>query len=262
MNMVNPDIVTGQVPGILFRESERLPFTELNSPALIILKTDTVRTDELERLGGFLSEKEIAKSRRFRFSRDRVSYIVVHGLLRWLLGGYLGIPPETIDITYNASGKPSVSGYSRQMFFNLSHSSGLSVLAFDPENEIGADVERIDHDFDYETIVQHFFSPEEGRYIFDLKEESRQRFYEIWTRKEALLKAVGIGITENLHLEVLKERINVVALNGDMAGNGDFLFSSVMFEQNFRITLAMNECSSGINAFVIGNNNRQPITEA
>jgi phosphopantetheinyl transferase len=252
-----------QIPGTSILASERNSFPELNSPVLILLKTDAVRPDELIRLESFLSEEEIAKSRRFRFSRHRVSYIVVHGFLRWMLGRHLGISPETVEITYNSYGKPSVAGYSKHIFFNLSHSSGISVLAFDPDNEIGVDVERTDEEFEYESIVQHFFSKEEEKHIQQIKTEARKRFYEIWTRKEAYLKAAGTGITENLHVDVLKEKMTGNINGKDGSGCKDFLFSSIMFENEFRITLAVGEGSGSIRAFVIGNNeNGTPINES
>jgi len=252
MYMIDPVVLSGKVPGILIREPEGILFTELNSPALIILKTDAVQSDDLVRYGSFLSEKESVKSRRFRFPGDRMSYIAVHGLLRLMLGRYLGIPPETVDITYNEFGKPSVTGYSRQVFFNLSHSSGVSVLGFDPKNELGIDVERMHEEFEYESIVQLFFTKKEGRYIQHSKEESRKRFYEIWTRKEAYLKAIGTGITENLRVEVLKERMNGKTAWDYGSGHSDFIFRSILFEQNYRITLAMNPGSGYIRLIVPG----------
>lgn len=254
MIRLNPIISSAKVPAILFRRSDRILFPELNSPALIILKTGHVRADELEKLGSFLSEKENAKRQRFRFSRDRVSYTVVHGYLRWMLGRYLGVSPETVEINYNSFGKPSVSGYPRHVFFNLSHSSGLSALAFDPENEIGVDVEHMDKKFEFEPIMQLFFTKEEGQYIQHSEAEPWKRFYEIWTRKEAILKALGLGITENLRVEVLNEKIKGNVIMEDGFDCKDFLFRSMIFEQNYRITLALNEHSDNIHAYVIGNN--------
>ena len=130
----------------IFRESEWNSIPGLNTPLLIILKTDHLGVEEQSRLSSFLSEEEILKSRKFRFLRDRKSYTVIHGLLRWILGRDLGIEPQFIEFNFGPNGKPCITGYSRKMFFSLSHSSGVSLLAFDPGNEIGADVEKIDED--------------------------------------------------------------------------------------------------------------------
>jgi 4'-phosphopantetheinyl transferase len=262
MNMLNDSIHTAQIPLIPFGDPDMKLFPELNTPVLIVVKTDSVPLDLIEKYRGFLSKEETAKSWRFRFDRDRVSYILVHGLLRWMLGRHFGISPQVVEITYNSFGRPSVSGYSRQVFFNLSHSSGVSALAFDPENEIGVDVERIDDEFDFEPIAQMFFSKKEKQYIQHSKENSRNRFYQLWTRKEALLKAVGIGISENLHVEVLKEIIKWKTVSENESGHKEFLFRSMLFEQNYRITLAMNAESETPHGYVIGINEKGlPINE-
>jgi 4'-phosphopantetheinyl transferase len=254
MKMSDPEINNATAPDHSYRGFGGLLIPDLNSPVLIILKTEDIHLDDIAWLGSFLSEDETEKSRRFRFTRDRVSYITTHGLLRGILGKHLGISPEDVEITYNPFGRPSVSGYSRQVFFNLSHSSGISVLAFDPQNNIGVDVEKIDGKFEFESIVQLYFSKEEGKQIQSSEKKSRQRFYEIWTRKEAFLKAMGIGITENLQVDVLSERINGNSVLKDVSGNEEFLFRSMVFEQNFRITLAMGIDSGAIRKFVIRNN--------
>ena len=113
-----------------------------------------------------------------------------------------------------------ITGYTRNIFFNLSHSSGVSLLAFDPGSEIGVDVEMIDEEFDYEPIVKRWFTPEEGKYIWQSKENSRIRFYELWTRKEAYLKAIGEGITKNLGIEVLDSKIHHHSLGGNEKSEG------------------------------------------
>jgi|GEM_PF-999557 4'-phosphopantetheinyl transferase len=263
MSRINPIAYTAESQDSFFRESDWLFLPELDSSVLIVLRTEQFGTEELTRLGSFLSKEEIAKSRRFRFYQDRTSYIVVHGLLRWILGRHLGIPPKSVEFTYGLSGKPSITGYSSKMFFNLSHSSGVSVLAFDPEHEIGADVEKIAEDFEYEPIIDMFFTRKERQYIQILKELSRRRFYELWTRKEAFLKATGTGITKDLSVEVLEEKINGNALMGNPDARMEFLFKSMMYDKKFMITIAMNSDHGKICVFVPGNDtNKLVIHEA
>jgi 4'-phosphopantetheinyl transferase len=130
---------------------------------------------------------------------------------------------------------------------------GVSVLAFDPENEIGVDVERLDEAFEFESIVKHFFSAKEIQYIFQPEADSRQRFYHIWTRKEAYLKAIGTGITESLRTEVLDEIMNDIRLIGNGRRPGTFTFRSILFEQDFLITLAIKTVSEPIQAYYLRN---------
>jgi phosphopantetheinyl transferase len=238
----------------LFPEPDLISIPELNSPVLIVLKTDQIGLTECDRMESFLSGQEIANSLRFHFSDDRKSYIVVHGFLRWMLGRYLGISPEVLEFTRGLYGKPSIQKYSRKMFFNLSHSSGVSVLAFDPEHEIGVDVEKTDAEFEYEPIVRQFFTQEEGQYIRQSEGGSMKRFYEIWTRKEAYLKAVGAGITKGLHVEVLKEKINGNSVLEDGSRREDFLFRTMIFDQHFQIAIAMSADSPGFQTYVIKKN--------
>jgi 4'-phosphopantetheinyl transferase len=169
---------------------------------LVIISNSDFHPEEIRRLGELLTPEERLKSLRFRFPHDRDSYIIVHGLLRQLLGEYLDVPPVSVSIGYNAYGKPYLTGDPGRMFFNLSHSAGVSVLAFDPANEIGVDVEQIRKNFEYRPIVDRFFSDDDKRYLDSPGKEPVLRFYEIWTRKEALLKAFGTGITENLDINV------------------------------------------------------------
>jgi phosphopantetheine--protein transferase-like protein len=263
MNVIRDNMQPAVFPEIFLQGSGIDSHIGLNSPFLVILKMQDVRPSDLARLGGYLSEEETAKSRRFRFSRDRDSYIAVHGVLRWILGNHFGVLPEAVRIQYTSLGKPYVTGYPQQLFFNLSHSSGVSVLAFDPANEIGIDVERVDPGFEYESLVTQFFSKEERLSIEQSGEGARERFFEIWTRKEAFLKAVGEGITENLSVEVLGEKISVNAIDSREPGERSFLFRSVLFEEEYRITIALNSESGPVRGFILGSDEtRVPKTEA
>jgi 4'-phosphopantetheinyl transferase len=236
-------------PNFIFRESEWNSIPELNTPLLIILNTNHFGIEEQSRLGSFLSEEEIKKSRKFRFLRDQKSYTVIHGLLRWILGRHLEIEPRTIEFKFGTNGKPCISGYSRKMFFNLSHSSDVSLLAFDPGNEIGADVEKIDERFDYKPIVKRWFTTEEIKYLGQSKEISRTRFYELWTRKEAYLKAIGEGITKNLSTDMLENKINNHSLAGNEGQKGDFIIESMKYNRNYQISIALNENSPKLCTF-------------
>jgi 4'-phosphopantetheinyl transferase len=174
----------------------------LEQPALFIIKSSNFSRDEIHRFWTLLNPSERIKSQRFYRQDDRNNYILVHGMLRSLLSRTLGLPPDSLEFSYNQYGKPYVSGAGTKIFFNMSHSSDVSVIGFDPASEIGVDVEKINENVDYESIISHFFTCNEISYIHSRRNESLRRFFEIWTRKEALLKALGIGITENLGVDV------------------------------------------------------------
>jgi phosphopantetheinyl transferase len=184
---------------------ERLPPLNPGNPEIFILKTMNFQPHHRDLLVTFLSPGELAKSRRFRFQKDRDSYIVTHGMLRLIVGRHLGVRPGSVELVYNHFGKPLLSPGYPDVFFNLSHSGGVSVLAFDLNGHIGIDVEHMVPGFDFQSITHHFFTRREAEYINSTETLSSRRFYQLWTRKEALLKALGIGISGNLDVEVLPE---------------------------------------------------------
>lgn len=141
-----------------------------------------------------LSPDERARAATFRFQKDRDCFVVSRGLLRSLLGRYLDEDPGWIRFSYNPCGKPFLARSHRtaNIRFNLAHSHGAAVFAFAIEREIGVDVEFIRADFVIED--PQLFAPAEFLLLRSLSGEERVRcFFRLWTRKEALLKAMGAG---------------------------------------------------------------------
>lgn len=205
-----------------------------DQPQVVVVKNTALPAGEIALLKGLLSPEERAKSERFRLPHDRDSYTIVHGLLRRILGEYFNISPGAVEIVYDAFGKPSVAGSHGIIFFNLSHSTGVSVLAFDRDHQIGVDVEHIRKDFEYRPIVDRFFGREDMQFLGSPEGSSVAGFYKIWTRKEALLKAIGTGIGENLAIGV-----------SEPVSSG-FRLNTTMFGTQYVITTATNPVSGGI----------------
>jgi 4'-phosphopantetheinyl transferase len=144
-----------------------------------------------------LSPDERARANRFRFAKDRNDFSVGRGLLRELLGGYLGEAPTALEFSYGEYGKPFLSGAraSGGLSFNLSHSAGVAVYAIARERNLGIDVERINPDFGGEAIARRYFSAREVDDLLSLPPGKRpDAFFQCWTRKEAYLKARGAGL--------------------------------------------------------------------
>ena len=222
-----------------YQNVENFKFLVNNQPVFYIIPTDSYSTNEVEAFQRILSEQEKEKASRFRFVKDRNSYIVTHAKLRQILGQYLEYEPEKIRFVLNDYGKPSLIDSYNFIHFNLSHSTGISVIGFDAKSEIGVDVERIDPEFDFDPIVNTHFTQEENNFIFESPEESHLRFYTIWTRKEAFLKTIGIGISEDLEVEVFREA-NQYKPGKQISGihANDFYLCSFGFKQKFLITTA------------------------
>lgn len=132
---------------------------------------------------------------RFYFRKDHDRFILARGILRVLLGRYLDLPPQQLQFQYNPTGKPLLNSQT-QLCFNLSHSHQLALYAVAWNRDVGIDVEQISLERDYESIAARFFAPQEQATLNQLSPDLKlQGFFNGWTRKEALLKAIGKGLT-------------------------------------------------------------------
>ena len=146
-----------------------------------------------------LSSAERERSNRFHFQKDRNHYIIRHGVLRKILGRYLGQAPSEIQFRYGTRGKPEILDDPIHIHFNDSHSTDLALYAVTLACPIGVDVECIRPIPEFEDIATRYFSPREVGMMRALSVEKRmEAFYACWTRKEAFLKATGEGIGVNL----------------------------------------------------------------
>lgn len=152
-------------------------------------------------LWSVLSPGEHASAERFRFPRERDDYIIRHGMLRILLGAYVGESPSGLSFTTSPSGKPELRTCCGEgaIHFNLSHSRDVALFGITGACPIGLDVEYIQPIPHCERIAREFFFQTEAESLMDLPAELRvERFYELWTRKEALVKATGDGLGNGL----------------------------------------------------------------
>lgn len=144
--------------------------------------------------GALLSETERLRAERFHFSRDQVRYKVGHAILRILLGSYLRIEPHLIKFESAPKGKPFVAG--TPLRFNMSDSGCVCLFALSLGTEIGVDVEKIRSNVDYRMIAEREFPSLERNTLAQLDAEKRLLgFFDLWTAKEAFLKAKGLGLT-------------------------------------------------------------------
>lgn len=113
-----------------------------------------------------------------------------------LLSRYVGMAPECIRIIYNAYGKPAVAQASEQgLEFSVSHTEDAVLYAFTHGKRLGIDVERLRENIDAIGIAERLFTCEELNLLKAANENSRsQLFFRFWTRKEACVKALGLGL--------------------------------------------------------------------
>lgn len=144
-----------------------------------------------------LSVDERERARSFFFERDRRRFIVARGILRSLLGRYLSTAPETIAFRYGANGKPELAGAAAAdgLRFNLAHSEGLAIYAFTRVGEVGIDLERIREMPEWERIAATCLpAAESARLCTGATQRATEEFFRAWTRQEARLKALGVGL--------------------------------------------------------------------
>jgi len=139
-------------------------------------------------------EKEIAS--RFRRDGDKFRFITGRSAVRLLASKYLQIDPLEIHFSNIKGKKPFITEPVSQLKFNLSHSGGWVLIAF-ANHELGIDIEYILDDFSIDEIVQDHFTKKEQSFISG-SSNPVVAFFNLWTRKEALTKAWGMGIGENL----------------------------------------------------------------
>jgi 4'-phosphopantetheinyl transferase len=157
--------------------------------------------DRLEELRAVLSPEERIRADRPYQERGRRHAVVARGFLRRVLAGYAGVAPEVLSFSYGHKGKPSfgVLDEHADLRFNLSHSGELAILAVARERDLGVDVERLRLIPDHADIAARFFSPAENAELeARWSDDPIRGFFTCWTRKEAYIKATGLGLSQPL----------------------------------------------------------------
>ncbi len=162
-----------------------------------------------------LDEGERQRADRFRFAHDRERFVLGHGWLRTVLSRYVTTQAAAIRYARGPHGKPYLNGTSVRFNFSDTKDAILIGLTFD--EELGTDIETLAREVDHEAVSEHYFTPSE---IAGIRSSSapKLRFLELWTRKEAVLKASGVGIMDDLRL------LSVDAPKNEMMiGHGEFV---------------------------------------
>lgn len=142
----------------------------------------------------WMTEEEQQRHSTFEHAQRREQYCRTRSSLRFLLSGYLDIPPEAVPIRTTHQGKPFVAGESLQ--FNLSHAGETILLAFALKRSLGIDLEYPRKLRNISLIARRVFSLRE---VANLESSNRpqQLFLEYWTRYEATQKCRGVGVFDN-----------------------------------------------------------------
>ena len=160
---------------------------------VVALRLDPPR---LERCAALLDAGEAARADRFLRGEDRARFIASHAALRVVLGRALSTDPAGVAFRAETTGRPALALPSGGLDFNLSHSGDRALIGLARDARIGVDVEVRRPLPDALRIARAHFAPGETRALAALPPETREAaFFDLWTRKEAVVKALGAGLS-------------------------------------------------------------------
>jgi len=198
----------------------------------------------LERAAEVLSPEEQAHAARMRLGGPSEEFRVGRGCLRRLLGAVLRRNPASLVLEKGLNGKPflRLECGSIAPSFNVAHSHGVILIGLSIVGEIGVDVEFIDETIDLEGVARTAFHVEEVERVLSAStlEERLRVFYRCWTRKEAVAKADGRGLTLEPTTYVAgldQPEQQRVLLPGALAGD-EYLLCELEVGQEHRAALA------------------------
>ena len=171
----------------------------------------------------WLTADEKNRYQRYYFDRQRNQFLLSRMVVRSVLSRYSSLPPSSWRFNENSHGKPTIDPSQQQcpLFFNISHSSGRIVLAVGKHNFIGVDIERNDKSRRILQIANRYFSKDELEALKALPAAKQlARFYDLWTLKEAYIKACGLGLSIALRhssFDFLTQQRLVVAFDSELA---------------------------------------------
>lgn len=138
-----------------------------------------------------LQAEELRRAERYHRAEDYYRFLLGRAALRLVLGAYIGLPPARLHFEPGANKKPLLRE-APEVHYNVSHAGDWVLLAV-AAAEVGIDVERLDPQFAFQDVLDHSFSPAEKTFI-ECSPVPHHAFYQLWTRKEAFVKATGRGI--------------------------------------------------------------------
>ena len=143
-----------------------------------------------------LSQDERQRAYAYKQERHRNRFIARRGLLRWLVGRYLACKPESVRFGFTPFGKPALQWpVAPRLAFSISQTDGMALLAFAWDCSIGVDAEQRADGVNITAVGRQIFSLVEEKALDTAKTDPVTVFFRIWTRKEALLKALGTGLS-------------------------------------------------------------------
>jgi 4'-phosphopantetheinyl transferase len=189
-----------------------------------------------------LSKDEKTRADKFYFEHHRKNFIIFRATLRQTVSKHLNISAEKIKFKYAKFGKPEIitAQNKQNIQFNISHSENIALIAICKNKHIGIDIEQVRDLKDYQKISERFFSKKENQAV--LKEPIKNQiktFFQIWTRKEALIKASGKGLFQNLNSFSTIYSKNAKTKKITLDPNQTFILQDIQAATNFKSAICI-----------------------
>ncbi|MFT6127009.1 MAG: 4'-phosphopantetheinyl transferase [Patiriisocius sp.] len=143
----------------------------------------------------YLNEAELHRAKKYHFEKDSNQFIICRSLLKLILSQHTGKNISQINIEIDTNKKPYLSS-NKAIYFNISHSNDFAIIAVS-KYTVGIDLEYLNKNFDFSEVLSTVFSNPEIKSVINNTDKTYQ-FFKFWTRKEAIVKATGQGISDHL----------------------------------------------------------------
>lgn len=197
---------------------------------------------QLELARAIMISDEVARADRMVTDILRNRRVAGQSILRDILSRYLGQAPHDIIFSHGERGKPSIQGSDIQ--FNMSHTEDIALYAITRSHPIGVDIEAIKTSKYHQGIVESNFSPQELAQYQSLPEsEKLEAFFRAWTRKEAYIKAIGLGLyypLEKFTVDLSSRGENgLISIEGSTERAKNWLSTSFFVGEKFIASIAI-----------------------
>lgn len=166
-----------------------------DAPLVYYGRVEPIESDALVKI---VPQSELELAKRYSNSVYADTFLASRFALRKILSSFLNVDPRSLNLAYTKTGKPYL--FDSDVNFNLAHSKDVLAVAFARGVQIGVDVECMDRDVDVVKMLSMLCSPAEQILIEKIEPvRRRQLFIELWTKKEAILKASGSGLSQPMN---------------------------------------------------------------
>jgi len=218
--------------------AETLAILESGKDVKVFFYALDVSVGRLAQYASLLNKEEKLRAESFRFKRHSNRFVVGRGVLRSILGSLGGCAPQEVEFAYSRYGKPniivpnSLAGFE----FSVSNSEGMGAVAIGKFGKLGLDIEYVAVNSESVVGVSRMLAESEQFWLSLQSSENNKAFHQLWTCKEAYLKARGSGLYEpldgfSISMRCLEKPKLLQGFSGDNVDEWEF--RQINIEDNF-----------------------------